>query len=94
VAAKASPGAPQGVLLVLDSTTGQNGLAQAKAFAEAVGVTGIVLTKLDGSSKGGVAFAIRSELKLPIVYAGLGETVDDLVAFDPVAFVDGLLPKA
>jgi fused signal recognition particle receptor len=91
VAAKASPGAPQGVLLVLDSTTGQNGLAQAKAFSEAVGVTGIVLTKLDGSSKGGVAFAIRKELNLPIVYAGLGETVDDLVAFDPVAFVDGLL---
>lgn len=91
VAAKASPGAPQSVLLVLDSTTGQNGLAQAKAFAEAVGVTGIVLTKLDGSAKGGVAFAIRRELNLPIVYAGLGETVDDLVPFDPAAFVDGLL---
>lgn len=91
VAAKASPGAPHGVLLVLDSTTGQNGLAQAKAFTEAVGVTGIVLTKLDGSAKGGVAFAIRRELNLPIVYAGLGETVDDLMPFDPAAFVDGLL---
>jgi fused signal recognition particle receptor len=91
VAAKASPGAPHGVLLVLDSTTGQNGLSQAKAFSEAVGVTGIVLTKLDGSAKGGVAFAIRRELHLPIVYAGLGETVDDLLPFDPAAFVDGLL---
>ncbi len=94
VAAKASPGAPQGVLLVLDSTTGQNGLAQAQAFTEAVGVTGIVLTKLDGSAKGGVAFAIRRQLKLPIVYIGLGETVDDLVPFDPAAFVDGLLGPA
>ncbi|HLF00707.1 MAG TPA: signal recognition particle-docking protein FtsY [Anaerolineales bacterium] len=91
VSAKAGPGAPHAVLLVLDSTTGQNGLAQAKAFTEAVGVTGLVLTKLDGSAKGGVAFAIRRELGLPIVYAGLGEKVDDLVPFDPEAFVDGLL---
>jgi len=91
VAAKASSGAPHGVLLVLDSTTGQNGLAQAKAFAEAVGVTGLVLAKLDGSAKGGVAFAIHRELGLPIVFAGLGEKVDDLVPFDPEAFVEGLL---
>ncbi|MBM4423778.1 MAG: signal recognition particle-docking protein FtsY [Chloroflexi bacterium] len=91
VAAKASAGAPHAVLLVLDSTTGQNGLAQAKAFTEAVGVTGLVLTKLDGSAKGGVAFAIHRDLGLPIVYAGLGEKLDDLVPFDPEAFVDGLL---
>jgi fused signal recognition particle receptor len=91
VAAKASPGAPQAVLLVLDSTTGQNGLSQAKAFTEAVGVTGLVLTKLDGSAKGGVAFAIHRELGLPILFAGLGEKVDDLEPFNPEAFVDGLL---
>lgn len=91
VAAKASLGAPQAVLLVLDATTGQNGLAQAKAFTEAVGVTGLVLTKLDGSAKGGVAFAIHRELGLPILFAGLGETMSDLVPFDPEAFVDGLL---
>lgn len=91
VAAKASTGAPQAVLLVLDSTTGQNGLAQARAFAEAVGVTGLVLSKLDGSAKGGVAFAVRYELGLPILYAGLGEKVDDLVPFDAAAFVDALL---
>lgn len=91
VAAKASPGAPHAVLLVLDSTTGQNGLAQAKAFTQAVGVTGLVLSKLDGSAKGGVAFAIHRELGLPIMYAGLGEKVDDLAPFDVEAFVDGLL---
>jgi fused signal recognition particle receptor len=91
VAAKASPGAPHAVYLVLDSTTGQNALAQAKAFKDVAGVTGVVLSKLDGSAKGGVAFAIRRELDLPIVYAGLGEHVDDLAPFDPAAFVDGLL---
>jgi fused signal recognition particle receptor len=91
VTAKASPGAPQAVYLVLDSTTGQNALNQARAFKDAVGVTGVILSKLDGSAKGGVAFAIRRELGLPIVYAGLGEHVDDLTPFDPAAFVDGLL---
>jgi fused signal recognition particle receptor len=91
VAAKASPGAPHAVYLVLDSTTGQNALAQAKAFKDTAGVTGVVLSKLDGSAKGGVAFAIRRELNLPIVYAGLGERVEDLAPFDPAAFVDGLL---
>jgi fused signal recognition particle receptor len=91
VAAKASPGAPHAVYLVLDSTTGQNALAQARAFKDTAGVTGVVLSKLDGSAKGGVAFAIRRELGLPIVYAGLGEHVDDLAPFDPAAFVDGLL---
>ena len=91
VAAKASAGAPHSVLLILDSTTGQNAVSQAKAFKEAVGVTGIVLTKLDGSAKGGVAFAIQRELGLPIQFIGLGEKADDLVPFDPIAFVDGLL---
>lgn len=93
VAAKASAGSPHSVLLVLDSTTGQNALAQAKAFKEAVGVTGIVLTKLDGSAKGGVAFAIHRELDLPIQFVGLGEKADDLIPFDPVAFVEGLLEE-
>jgi fused signal recognition particle receptor len=78
------------VLLVIDATTGQNGLVQAKEFTEAVGVTGIVLTKLDGTAKGGIALAIRRELGLPIKLVGLGETADDLVDFDPDEFVDAL----
>ena len=77
-------------LLVLDATTGQNGMSQAKIFAEAVNVTGVVLTKLDGSAKGGIVFAIESELGLPVKLVGLGEQVDDLVDFDPNAFVDAL----
>lgn len=79
------------VFLVVDATTGQNGLAQAKTFAEAVGVTGVVLTKLDGSAKGGIVFSIESELGIPVKLVGLGEGPDDLVEFDPVEFVDGLL---
>ncbi|MBW3667696.1 MAG: signal recognition particle-docking protein FtsY [Actinobacteria bacterium] len=78
------------VLLVLDATTGQNGLVQAKEFTDAVGVTGVVLTKLDGTAKGGIALAIRTELGLPIKLVGLGETADDLVEFDPDEFVDAL----
>jgi fused signal recognition particle receptor len=78
------------VLLVIDATTGQNGLVQAKQFADAVDVTGIVLTKLDGTAKGGIALAIRRELGLPIKLVGLGETADDLVDFDPDEFVDAL----
>jgi fused signal recognition particle receptor len=78
------------VLLVIDATTGQNGLVQAKQFTEAVAVTGIVLTKLDGTAKGGIALAIRRELGLPIKLVGLGETVDDLIEFDPDEFVDAL----
>jgi fused signal recognition particle receptor len=78
------------VLLVVDATTGQNGLVQAKQFTEAVGVTGVVLTKLDGTAKGGIAVAIRSELGLPIKLVGLGETADDLVEFDPDEFVEAL----
>ena len=77
-------------LLVLDATTGQNGIAQARAFTDAVEVTGVVLTKLDGSSKGGIVVAVQRELGLPVKLVGLGEDVDDLAHFDPDAFVDGL----
>ncbi len=84
------PGDVTEVLLVLDATTGQNGLAQASQFAEAVEVTGVVLTKLDGSAKGGIALAIQSTLGIPIKLVGLGETVDDLVEFDPDEFVEAL----
>jgi fused signal recognition particle receptor len=78
------------VLLVIDATTGQNGLAQARQFAEAAGVTGVVLTKLDGSAKGGIIFAIESELGLPVKFVGVGETVGDLVPFDTDEFVSAL----
>jgi fused signal recognition particle receptor len=78
------------VLLVLDATTGQNGLVQAKQFSEAVGCTGVVLTKLDGTAKGGIAFAIQTETGLPIKLVGLGETADDLIEFDPDEFVEAL----
>lgn len=91
VAGKALPGAPHAVWLVLDATTGQNALAQAKAFKEAVGVTGIILAKLDSSAHGGMAFAIQKELGLPILFAGLGEKPEDLIIFDPDAFVKGIL---
>jgi fused signal recognition particle receptor len=77
-------------LLVIDATTGQNGMSQAKIFAEAVDVTGVILTKLDGSAKGGIVFAIESELGIPVKLVGLGEQVDDLVDFDPNEFVDAL----
>ena len=89
VAAK-EPGNVTEVLLVLDATTGQNGLSQAKVFTEAVDVTGVVLSKLDGSAKGGVVFAIESELGLPVKLVGLGEGVDDLVDFAPTEFVEAL----
>ena len=91
VVGKAHPGAPQAVWLVMDTTTGQNALQQARAFKDAVGVTGIVLTKLDSSARGGMVFAIRKELGLPILFAGLGEKVEDLTIFDPDAFIDGIL---
>jgi fused signal recognition particle receptor len=84
------PGRVAEVLLVLDATTGQNGLAQAKVFLEAVDVSGVVLTKLDGTAKGGIVVAIQRELGLPVKLVGLGEGVDDLIDFDPVAFVDAL----
>jgi len=79
------------VLLVIDATTGQNGLQQAKIFAEAVQVTGIVLTKLDGSARGGIALAIENALDIPIKFIGTGESIDDLASFDPVEYVRGLI---
>ncbi|WP_182199130.1 signal recognition particle-docking protein FtsY [Paraliobacillus salinarum] len=84
------PDAPHEVLLVLDATTGQNALSQAKTFAQATNVTGIVLTKLDGTAKGGIVLAIRKELNIPVKFVGLGEKVTDLEAFDAHAFVYGL----
>jgi fused signal recognition particle receptor len=90
-AAKLVPGAPHEVLLVMDATTGQNGLQQARLFTAAAGVTGIVLTKLDGTAKGGIAVAIARELNLPVRYVGVGEKMEDLLEFDAGAFVDALV---
>ncbi|HEX2437811.1 MAG TPA: signal recognition particle-docking protein FtsY [Methylomirabilota bacterium] len=87
------PGAPHESLMVLDATTGQNGFAQAKIFHEAVGLTGVALTKLDGTAKGGIVIRIVRELKLPVVLVGVGERIDDLQSFDPVRFVDALVPE-
>lgn len=89
-AGKSLPGAPHQVLLVLDAVTGQNGLEQARQFTETAGVTGIVLTKLDGTAKGGIVVAIARELGLPIRFIGIGEGVEDLVPFDPPTFVRSL----
>ena len=94
VVGKALPEAPQHVWLVMDATTGQNALQQARAFKEAVKVTGVILAKLDSSAHGGMAFAIQHELGLPVLFAGLGEKPDDLQPFDPDAFVDGILASA
>ncbi|MEI7846854.1 MAG: signal recognition particle-docking protein FtsY [Chloroflexota bacterium] len=91
VVGKALDGAPHAVWLVLDATTGQNALQQAKAFKDAVRVSGIILSKLDSSARGGMAFAIQRELGLPILFAGLGEKPEDLTPFDPDAFVEGIL---
>ena len=91
VIGKALPGAPHAVWLVLDSTTGQNAIQQAKAFKDAVGVSGVILSKLDSSARGGFAFAIQRELGLPILFAGLGEKPEDLAPFDPDAFVNGIM---
>ncbi len=85
------PGAPHQTLLVIDATTGQNGLQQARLFTEAAHVTGIVLTKLDGSAKGGIVVAIAHELGLPVRYAGVGEKLEDIIPFDATAFVDSLI---
>ena len=90
VVGKALPGAPHAVWLVLDATTGQNALQQAKAFKEAVGITGVILSKLDSSARGGMAFAIQRELGLPILFAGLGEKPEDLIPFDPDSFIRGI----
>ena len=93
VAARAADGAPHEVLLVLDATVGQNGLTQAREFTTVAGVTGIVLTKLDGTAKGGIAVAIAHELKLPIRYVGVGEGIDDLIPFSPQEYVDALFQE-
>ena len=87
------PDADNETLLVLDATTGQNGLIQAKQFKETANINGIVLTKLDGTAKGGIVFAIADELKLPVVYVGVGEAVDDLMPFEPDVFVEALLQQ-
>src|SRR5215831_3737149 len=92
-AAREVPGAPHEVLLVLDATVGQNGVAQAREFMNVAGVNGIVLTKLDGTAKGGVAVAIANDLKLPIRYVGVGEKIDDLVPFSADEYVNGLFEE-
>ncbi len=92
VAGRVVPGAPHEVLLVLDATTGQNGVRQAEAFSTSLGVTGLVLAKLDGTAKGGVVLAIRRALDLPVKLVGVGEGIDDLAAFDPAAFARALVP--
>jgi len=89
-AAKVIPGAPHDVLLVLDATTGQNGLAQAREFTSTVGVTGIILTKLDGTAKGGIVVAISRELGLPIRFVGTGEQINDMVPFDAETYANSL----
>lgn len=91
IAGREVPGAPHQVLLVLDATTGMNGLAQARRFVEAAGATGVVLTKLDGSARGGIVLAIYRELGLPVLFVGVGEGVDDLVPFDPAQYARALL---
>ena len=88
---KADVTAPHEVLLILDATQGQNALVQARAFHETMGVTGIGLTKLDGTAKGGILFAVAETLKLPIRFIGVGEALEDLRPFEPEAFVDALL---
>ncbi|MGH9399118.1 MAG: signal recognition particle-docking protein FtsY, partial [Thermoanaerobaculia bacterium] len=91
IAAREVAGAPHQTLLVQDATTGGNALAQARKFVEAAGVTGVVLTKLDGSARGGIVLAIERELKLPVLYVGVGEAADDLVPFDPADYAKALL---
>lgn len=84
------PGAAREVLLVLDATTGQNAVSQAKEFGKSAGITGLVLTKLDGTAKGGIVFSLKKELGIPVKFIGVGEGVDDLRPFDPEAFVGAL----
>ncbi|MYE79195.1 MAG: signal recognition particle-docking protein FtsY, partial [Chloroflexi bacterium] len=94
VSGKVVPDAPHEVLLVLDGTTGQNAIEQAKSFQEASGVSGVIVTKLDSTAKGGMVFSIFHDLHLPVHYLGLGETIDDLVLFTPEFFVDSLFDDA
>lgn len=91
VASKIVEGAPHEVLLVLDATTGQNALVQARTFTETVGVTGVILTKMDGTARGGILIPVAGELKLPIMYLGMGEGIEDLLPFDPVAYAASLV---
>ena len=93
VIAREQPGAPHETLLVMDATTGQNGLQQARVFKEAMDLTGIVLTKLDGTAKGGVVIGIQEELGIPVKYIGVGEDVEDLQPFDPTRFVEALFER-
>ena len=93
VVGKALDGAPHAVWLVMDATTGQNALQQARAFKEAVKITGVILAKLDSSARGGMALSIQKELGLPILFAGLGEQPDDLQPFDPDMFISGLIQE-
>jgi fused signal recognition particle receptor len=93
VMGKQMPGAPHETLLVLDATTGMNALNQAREFHKAVQLTGLIITKLDGTSKGGMVFAIQKELKLPIKFIGLGEQADDFQPFDPKQFSAALFPE-
>lgn len=90
IAGREIPTAPHEVLLVIDATTGQNGLAQAREFTKSAGVTGIVLTKLDGTAKGGVVVSIVRDLNVPIRYVGIGEKIDDLIEFSSEQFIDSL----
>jgi fused signal recognition particle receptor len=91
VAARVVPEAPHETFLVMDATYGSNGLAQARQFAQSLNLTGIILTKMDGTAKGGVVLAIAKELELPVRYVGIGESVDDLLEFDAEEFVDALI---
>ena len=90
---KINPEAPHEIMLTLDAATGQNAISQAKLFHEAVGLTGISLTKLDGTAKGGVIFAIANQFKLPIRYIGVGEQIDDLQTFEAKAFIEALFEQ-
>lgn len=90
VAGRKVPGAPHEVLLVVDATTGQNGLAQAQEFMKATGITGLIVTKLDGTAKGGILFSICQDLKIPVRFIGIGESLEDLLEFSPESFVDSL----
>jgi fused signal recognition particle receptor len=93
VAARKIPGAPHEVLLVVDATTGQNGLAQAREFMKLMGITGLIVTKLDGTAKGGILFSISEELGIPVQYIGIGESLEDLVDFSPEIFIDSLFSE-
>ena len=93
VTEKQIPGAPHEVILVIDATTGQNGVNQAKVFSEAIDVTGIFLSKLDGSARGGIVIAIREAIAVPVKFVGLGETPDDVQPFDPASFVEAMFAE-